>query len=69
MLRHHSHHHGHFMTALIDWEHAHDEMVKASLVVVGIISMMILLGYAATKIDPSSRGLYQPMQYQYMPYY
>jgi len=57
------------MTALIDWEHAHDEMVKASLVVVGIIAVMIALGFVATKIDTPQQGMFHPMQYQYIPYY
>jgi len=69
MFGHHSHHHGHIMTALIDWEHAHDELIKASLVVLGIIMVMVLLGYLSTMIDTPQQGTYHPLQYHYIPYY
>ena len=63
-----SHHHGHFVTALIDWEHAHDEAVKAFSIVLGIIVLMVALGFLASKMDTPTGPVY-PLQYHYMPYY
>jgi len=56
------------MTALIDWEHAHDELVKATFVVIGIIALMVVIGFIAAKMEPTNYNV-NPMQYQYMPYY
>ena len=64
----HTSHHSHMVTTLIDWEHAHDEMVKAVLVVAGFILIMVALGLIASKIDAPMSGMYQ-QQYYYMPYY
>lgn len=66
---HHHHHHGHLMTALIDWEHAHDELVTATIIAIGIIALIVTVGMIASQMEPPTHNTYPMEYYKYMPYY